>query len=201
MKMKKNPDRENRYKRFYGIPNQRLRNIWGGMKARCNIENNPAYKNYGGKGVKVDEQWQKHFLYFYDWAIENGYQDDLTIERIDVNGNYEPSNCKWIPKGKQAHNTTQNVNITHNGKTMCLEEWARETGVSSKVIKFRLSSGLSFEKAISKKKWRRNEAVHVTKEVIEELYKELGEYKKVAEKLNKSRATVSRIINNKLKGE
>jgi len=195
------PIKENRYKRYYGIPHQRLHNIWSGMKARCYIKGNPAYKNYGGRGIKVDKLWKKHFLYFYDWALANGYRDDLTIERINNDGNYEPSNCIWVSREKQAHNTRQNVNITHNGETRCLEEWSRIYGVSSKVIKFRMEGGLDFETAVTKKTWRRKEALHVTKEKVDQLYNELGEYKLVAKALGTSRATVSRIKNNKLKGE
>ena len=196
-----NPIKENRYKRYYGIPHQRLHNIWAGMKARCYIKGNPGYKNYGGRGIKVDDLWKEHFLYFYDWAMSNGYQDDLTIERIDNNGNYEPSNCVWISREKQAHNTRQNVNITYNGETKCMEEWSKIFGINSKVIKFRMDNGMTFEEAITKQNWRKINSLHVTKERVEELYIELGEYKKVAIALNTSRATVSRIKNDKLKGD
>ena len=195
--MSKEPIVENRYCRFYGIPNYRLWTVWRNMKARCYNHNNHGYKDYGGRGIKIYSLWLKHFLYFYDWAIENGYQDDLTIERIDVNGNYEPNNCKWISKKEQMRNKRNSHNITFNGETKCLEEWSNIYKINSKVIKFRMDNGMTFEEAVTKQNWRKINSSHVTKEIVDELYNELGEYKKVANALGTSRATVSRIKNNK----
>ena len=82
----------------------RIYHIWGNMKYRCNTPSCSAYHNYGGKGVKVCDEWnnvENGFINFYNWAMDNGYKDNLTIDRIDSNGNYEPNNCRWVTKSKK----------------------------------------------------------------------------------------------------
>jgi len=88
----------------HGGCDTRLYRIWVNMKARCNNPNRDAYKNYGGRGVRVCEQWNHDFVAFRDWAVTNGYTDELTIEREDNDSDYEPSNCTWIPRGEQTYN-------------------------------------------------------------------------------------------------
>ena len=90
-------------KETHGMAGTRLYRIWNGMKQRCYNENVESYEYYGAKGVKVYEEWH-NFEPFYKWAIENGYKDNLTIDRIDPYGDYCPENCRWIPKGEQIHN-------------------------------------------------------------------------------------------------
>jgi hypothetical protein len=98
-----------------GESRTRLYSIWLGIKRRCTKSNCKDYKNYGGRGITFNSDWSD-FLIFKDWAEKNGYQDNLTIERIDVNGNYTPTNCTWIPNNKQWENTRKNK--TKNNKTL-----------------------------------------------------------------------------------
>lgn len=82
----------------------RIYNIWKGMKARCYIESTKSFKDYGARGIKVCDEWLNDFIKFKEWSLLHGYNDELTIERKDFNGNYDPKNCIWIPKKDQAKN-------------------------------------------------------------------------------------------------
>lgn len=134
------------------VRNERLYNIWTLMKGRCYNPNNHGYKYYGARGIRVADCWQHDYPAFKKWAFENGYTDELTIERIDNNKGYSPDNCKWITKGEQTLNRRMNCYFTYKDKTQCLSEWCRELGLSGHYgnIKRRiLELGMSFEDAIS----------------------------------------------------
>ena len=86
------------------------------MKERCLNKKNPAFKNYGGRGISVCAEWISDFMNFYTWAINNGYNDNLSIDRINNNGNYEPNNCRWADKKEQGRNKRNNVIVIINDK-------------------------------------------------------------------------------------
>lgn len=101
----------------------RLYQIWQGMKSRCFNANNARYARYGGRGITVCDEWVKDFSTFYNWAIAHGYKEDLTIDRINNDGNYCPDNCRWANITQQCNNRSTNVNITIGNATKTLTEW------------------------------------------------------------------------------
>lgn len=129
------------------MSNTRIYRIWGNMNNRCDNPRNPAYDNYGGRGIKVCDEW-KSFENFYDWAINNGYTDNLTIDRIDVDNGYNPDNCRWVGRDVQSNNKRTNRFFTFNGETHTLKEWSDIFNVSYKTVHARISRGWDFERAI-----------------------------------------------------
>ena len=125
----------------HGMTDSRLYHIWRGLRTRCNFDKSKDYNNYGGRGINVCEEWKNSFQNFYDWAIKNGYQEHLTIDRIDVNGNYCPENCRWADIDTQARNKRNTVNITINGETKCSADWSRILGISRHTVKKRYLEG------------------------------------------------------------
>lgn len=114
----------------HGESKTRLYEIWCGMRKRCNNPASSVYKHYGGRGIKVCDAWENDYETFRDWALENGYKEDLSIDRIDTNGNYEPSNCRWATDIEQANNTRANRYITYKGNTLTVAEWCRLLGIT-----------------------------------------------------------------------
>ena len=133
----------------HGLSKTRLHRIWETMKARCNNKNFLPYRNYGEKGVSVCEAWNKNFMSFYNWAMANGYKDDLTIDRINVFGSYEPSNCRWTTSLNQANNRRNNRYIIYDGIKKSLSEWARYFGVNKRKLVYKLDvKKMLFKEAI-----------------------------------------------------
>ena len=129
--MKKEQDRVNLVKNHsHKMSGTRIYNEWLGMKARCYNKNAEDYDRYGGRGIKVCEEWRDNFQAFYDWAMSNGYSDDLTIDRIDNDGNYEPLNCRWADIHTQNRNRRSNVMVNYKGQRMCLKDAAEASGIS-----------------------------------------------------------------------
>lgn len=135
----------------HGLTKSRLYRVYISMKKRCNDPKDPGYNNYGGRGISVCQEWENSFLTFYNWAIKNGYKEKsgLSIDRINNDGNYEPSNCQWVPKAVQDNNKRSNDFHTFNGQTKTLTQWAREYGISTSTIRFRIKKGFSFQDALT----------------------------------------------------
>ena len=135
---------------------KRLRSVWQAIKSRCYNPDNYEYYNYGGRGIKMCESWFNDFQSFYDWAFSNGYDEnakygECTIDRIDVNGDYEPDNCRWVSLREQAKNRQHNRFIEFNGEKQTLEDWGRITGIDKRIIHRRLKNGWSVERALTEK--------------------------------------------------
>lgn len=144
----------------HGKCRTRLYHIWNGMKMRCSNHRNIAYKYYGAKGVSVCDEWRDDFIPFYEWAMANGYQDSLTLDRIDTDGNYCPENCRWATNKEQQNNTAYNRLYTYQGDTLDVTQWAERTGLPRNMIYKRLYRGWSIEKALTTNKLRKNEVTN-----------------------------------------
>lgn len=133
----------------YGL---RIHTTYLNMKSRCYNEKNECYKHYGGRGITMCKEWLENEGAFIDWACKNGYKNELTIDRKDNNGNYEPSNCRWITFKEQGFNKRNNHLLTIGNRTMTLTEWAKECNVSFYGIYHRLNKGLDLEKFLLKER-------------------------------------------------
>jgi len=131
----------------HGESHTRLQNIWCGMNSRCNPSHKDALR-YGKRGIKVCDEW-KSYESFAKWARSNGYKEELTIERINVNGNYCPENCTWIPIEKQARNRRTTYWVNYMGKRMSLAEACKIADLPYKQVFWRMVHGWNFEKAIT----------------------------------------------------
>lgn len=133
----------------HNLSHSRVYQIHANMLQRCNNPKSYSYKNYGGRGITVCEEWRT-FEGFWGWAQYSGYTDKLTIERINVNGNYGPENCTWIPLREQSKNTRATTHLTYNNETLSIAEWIKKTGISRGTLNYRLYVGKwSIEKALT----------------------------------------------------
>jgi hypothetical protein len=127
----------------------RLYSIWQGMKKRCYVISDKDYHNYGGRGIKICDKWLNDFEAFQKWSLNHGYSNELTIDRINVNGNYEPCNCRWADLLEQNNNKRSNKLLTVANKTMTLSMWARERDLKPKTVIGRLKLGWSVVEALN----------------------------------------------------
>lgn len=127
----------------------RLYQTWQNMRRRCSDTNCPEYYLYGGRGIEVCDEWDNSYEPFMNWAKENGYKRDLTIDRIDVNGNYEPNNCRWVTPKQQANNRRTNNYITINGETRTLTQWCEINGVNCSTAFNRIKYGWDVQDAVT----------------------------------------------------
>lgn len=138
----------------HNLSNTRLYKIYHGIKKRCYNRNCRSYKDYGGRGIGLCKEWANNFLTFYNWAIDNGYSDNLTIERKDVNKEYSPENCTWITKEEQNLNKTTSVFYEYDGKKFLLGELAKRYNLPFTCLRKRLERGWDLEKALTTPKIR-----------------------------------------------
>lgn len=132
----------------HGLCYSRIYNIWRGMIARCENPNSEYYYAYGGRGIRVCAEWRNNPTAFYQWSIWHGYDDSLSIDRIDNDGNYCPDNCRWATRTEQANNTSRNHMIEYNGKNKTLTKLAKEFGIDPKALSWRLELGWDIEDAL-----------------------------------------------------
>lgn len=136
------------YRFKHGMTNTRIFNIWQSMKERCKDKNEKNYKIYASRNIDICEQWKKDFESFYKWAINNGYKDNLSIDRIDNNKGYNPENCRWVDNYVQANNKRNNIIIYYKNKRYTLANLAREYNMNPKTLRYRLNRNWDIEKAL-----------------------------------------------------
>lgn len=125
------PKTKNHY--IHGDSGTRLFKIWCGMRKRCNCKTYYQYYLYGGRGIKICDEWE-NYINFKKWALKNNYNNNLSIDRIDTNKNYEPNNCRWVDKYTQANNKRNNVKITYNNETHTIAEWSKILNIPYPVL-------------------------------------------------------------------
>lgn len=126
----------------------RLKKIYTNMKTRCYNKKYRQYKDWGGRGIAVCDEWKDDFMNFYNWATSNGYDEDLTIDRIDVDGDYEPSNCRWVTMKQQNNNKTNNILLTYNNKTQNIKQWCDELNINYMTVYMRYKRGWTDEQCL-----------------------------------------------------
>ena len=139
---------KNDYNKTHGGKGTRLYECWRHMRYRCENPSNQAYGDYGARGIKVCSEWHD-FALFRKWAISSGYDDKKTIDRIDVNGNYTPENCRWTDSKTQMNNRRNTPHYEFDGVSLTISEWAQKTGIARNTILNRLRRGWGFEQAIT----------------------------------------------------
>ena len=140
------------YGKTHRRKDERLYSVYRNMKNRCENKNNKAFKWYGGKGIKVCDEWngEQGYENFKKWALSTGYLPSLTLDRIDSDGNYEPNNCRWASWKTQQNNRSNNRFITFDGETLSISEWAERLGTTYGTLKTRINLGWNIEDVLTK---------------------------------------------------
>lgn len=139
--------------RKHNLYNTKLYKTYHNMKNRCNNKDTKDYYLYGGRGIKICKEWsdpKNGFINFYEWSLKNGFGDKMSIDRIDVNGDYSPENCRWATTEQQARNKRTNHLISYNGETHCIREWEELLGVNKHSIQTRITNGWDIKSALTK---------------------------------------------------
>lgn len=132
----------------HGGRGTRLYRVWKNMRTRCYCEKFIEFDCYGGRGIKMCPQWEHDFSSFKEWALKNGYDDSLTIERIDVNGDYSPENCKWATYKEQANNKRNNSFIQYKNKLYTLTQFCEEFNLNYRNCYTRYKKGFTAQQLI-----------------------------------------------------
>jgi hypothetical protein len=163
IKKKRNGRRPN-----HGMSNTRLFNIWGGMQQRCYNINHEAFAYYGGRGILICEEWlgKAGFQKFYNWAMNNGYNEKLTLDRINTDESYIPENCRWATRKEQQNNRRNNIIIEYNGITKTMQEWCDEYKIPHSLAQSRYKNNLPFNEIFSASKSKKAEKQSGIKGII-----------------------------------
>lgn len=136
------------HKKRHGLSNNKFYSNWRHMMHRCFNPKNDRFKDYGGRGITVSVEWQV-LANFIKWCESSNYKEGLTLDRINVNGNYCKENCRWSTPKQQSNNTTRNHLLSHNGKTQNITQWSAESGINRSTLYLRIRRGWTAEKALS----------------------------------------------------
>lgn len=125
----------------HGFSGKKLYSVYRAMRERCEKQTCKSYGNYGGRGISVCDEWKNDRALFFEWALKNGYQEGLQIDRIDVNGDYSPTNCRWITPQQNMNNVRKNIRFEHNGEIHTLAEWSSISGLPYGTVYERYKAG------------------------------------------------------------
>lgn len=165
-------------KKIHGMRHTHLYSVWSGMKQRCSLKNCKSYKDYGGRGILVCDEWQNGFVAFMEWSMKNGYKEGLQIDRIDNNGNYCPENCRWVTRTTNQRNKSNNHKVEINGQLVRVEDVMDESVISRKLFVRRLQKGWPLEDAVLPKfgnGYRRRSLTRININGKEYMSKEISE--------------------------
>lgn len=133
----------------HGLSKHRLYGIWLDIRKRCLDDKTEAYQNYGGRGIVICDEWQE-FIEFYNWSVNNGYKENLTLDRIDNDGNYYPENCRWVTRYVQNNNTRRNVFVEFHGQKMTIAQLAKNFNLSPKTVGERYKNGYTGDDLVAR---------------------------------------------------
>lgn len=143
-------------RKIHGESRTRLYKLWMWMRKRCRDKTDPKNYRYGGRGITVCDEWENSYLAFKEWSMSHGYSEELTLDRIDNDGNYSPDNCRWVSRKVQNNNRSDNILITYMGKTQSLHAWTDELNLPYHEVWQRIyRCGWSIEDAFTLKKYER----------------------------------------------
>lgn len=134
----------------HGLSRHPLYSVYTDIKTRCYNENDKQFKDYGGRGIKVCDEWLNDFATFHDWCLSNGYAKELQIDRKNNDGNYEPDNCRFVTRSENCNNKRNNKVLYFNNKSLTIAQWAKELKLDRRIIEHRIKRGWSVENTLTR---------------------------------------------------